>query len=116
LIDCFTSKLKRYQKGDVIAKYKRDKRLIWKYLDSVVKNLRRIEWYFQQKGIEPVYFNLDRDDYKETFGFEKNELPRTQTHPGDYPEREEYEALAKEYVMIRDMKDMRRRNRLRDRI
>jgi len=116
LIDCFTSKLKRYQKGDVIGKYKKDKRLIWKYLDSVVKNLRRIELYFQQKGIEPVYFNLDRDDYKETFGFEKNELPRTQTHPGDYPEREEYEALAKEYVMMRDMKDMRRRNRLRDRI
>ena len=116
LIDCFTSKLKRYQKGDVIGKYKKDKRLIWKYLDSVVKNLRRIELYFQQKGIEPVYFNLDRDDYKETFGFEKNELPRTQTHPGDYAEREEFETLEKEYVMMRNMKDMRRRNRLRDRI
>ena len=116
LIDCFTSKLKRYQKGDVIGKYKRDKRLIWKYLDSVVKNLRRIELYFQQKGIEPVYFNLDRDDYKETFGFEKNDLPRDATHPGDYSEREEFETLAIEYVMMRDMKDMRRRNRLRDRI
>ena len=71
---------------------------------------------FNKKGIEPVYFNLDRDDYKETFGFEKNDLPRDATHPGDYSEREEFETLAKEYVMMRDMKDMRRRNRLRDRI
>ena len=114
LIDCFASKLKRYQKGNITSMYKKDKRLVWRYLDGVVKNLRRIELYFQQKGIEPVYFNLDRDDYKETFGFEKNELPRAQTHPGDYPEREQYEAIAKEYVIMRDMRDMRRRNRLRD--
>ena len=48
------------------------------------------------------------------FGFKKNELPRNNTHPGDYPERDEYEKIAKEYVMMRNMRDMRRRNRLRD--
>ena len=116
MIDCFASKLKRYQKGDVASKYKEDKRLIWSYLDGVVKNLRRIEKYMTHRGIEPVYFNMDRDSYKEVFGFEKNDLPRDATHPGDYSEREEFETLAKEYVMMRDMKDMRRRNRLRDRI
>ena len=67
----------------------------------------------QDNKIDPVYFNLDRDDYKETFGFEKN-IPRNNTHPGNYPEREEFEKIAKEYVMMRDMRDMRRRNRLRD--
>ncbi len=114
LIDCFASKLKRYQKGDVASKYKEDKRLIWSYLDGVVKNLRRIEKYLLHNGIEPVYFNMDRDNYKEVFGFEKNELPRDTTHPGDYPEKGMYETISKEYVMIRDMRDMRRRNRLRD--
>ena len=66
------------------------------------------------KGIEPVYFNMDRDDYRDVFGFEKNDLPRDATHPGDYPEREQYEQIAKEYVRIRNMSDMRRRNRLHD--
>ena len=97
-----------------MAKYRRDKRLVWQQLDLVVKNLRRIEKYLQDADIEPVYFNMDRDDYKEVFGFEKNELPRTATHPGDYPEKGMYETISKEYVMIRDMRDMRRRNRLRD--
>ena len=114
LVDCFASKLKRYQKGDLMAKYRRDKRLVWQQLDLVVKNLRRIEKYLQDADIEIVYFNMDRDDYKEVFGFEKNELPRTATHPGDYPEREVYETIAKEYVTLRNMRDMRRRNRLRD--
>jgi len=114
LIDCFASKLKRYQKGDVVSKYKEDKRLIWSYLDGVVRNLRRIELYLRQHEIEPIYFNMDRDDYKVTFGFDKNELPRSATHPGNYSEREEYEKIAKEYVMMRNMKDMRRRSRIYD--
>ena len=114
LIDCFASKLKRYKKRDIIETYKKDKRIVFKHLDGVVKNLRRIEKYMIHRGIEPVYFNMDRDDYKEVFGFEKNELPRDTTHPGDYPEKGMYETISKEYVMIRDMRDMRRRNRLRD--
>ena len=114
LIDCFASKLKRYKKRNVIETYNKDKRVVFKHLDGVVKNLRRIEKYMIHRGIEPVYFNMDRDDYKEVFGFEKNDLPRDATHPGDYPEREEFEKIAKEYVIIRNMKDMRRRNRLRD--
>ena len=116
LIDCFASKLKRIKKFDVMTRYKQDKRLIWRHLDGVVRNLRRIEKFLQHNDIEPIYFNMDRDDYGDVFGFHKNELPRTQTHPGNYPEREQFEALAKEYVTIRDIRDMRRRNRLRDRI
>jgi len=114
LIDCFASKLKRYRKRNVVEQYKKDKRLIFKHLDGVVRNLRRIEKYMVHRGIEPVYFNMDRDDYGEVFGFENNSLPRTATHPGDYPEREQFEQIAKEYVTMRDMRDMRRRNRLRD--
>ena len=86
LVDCFASKLKRYQKGDLIANIKKIKDLCGNNL-MVVKNVRRIEKYLQDNNIEIVYFNLDRDDYKETFGFEKNELPRKSTHPGDYAER-----------------------------
>tara|TARA_B100001093_G_scaffold330079_1_gene315132 strand:+ start:1111 stop:2217 length:1107 start_codon:yes stop_codon:yes gene_type:complete len=112
LVDCFASKLKRY-KRDVIETYKNDKRLIWNHLDGIVRNVRRNEKYLQDNNIDPVYFNLDRDNYNETFGFEK-ELPRTQTHFGDYPERKQFEQIAKEYITERDMKDMRRRNRLRD--
>ena len=114
LVDCFASKLKRIKKYNVLEVYKKDKRRVWSHLDGVVRNVRRIEKYLQHNKIDPVYFNLDRDDYKETFGFEKNELPRTHTHPGYYPEREPFEQIAKEYVTIRDMRDMRRRNRLRD--
>ena len=109
LIDCFASKLKRANsKG-------KDKDTIWRHLDGFVRNFRKLEKYLQYKGIEITYFNMDRDDYKETFGF-NHDMPRDKTHPGNYPERDEYEKLAKEYVIIRDMRDMRRRNRLRDRI
>ena len=93
--------------------YIKDKRRVWSHLDGIVRNVRRIEKYLQDNKIDPVYFNLDRDDYKETFGFEKN-ISRINTHPGYYPEREEFEKIAKEYVTMRDMRDMRRRNRLRD--
>ena len=109
LIDCFASKLKR---AKII---KEDKDVIWRHLDGFVRNFRKLEKYLQHKGIEITYFNMDTDDYKETFDFEYD-IPRDTTHPGNYPERDEYEKLAKEYVIIRDMKDMRRRNRLRDRI
>ena len=109
LIDCFASKLKR-------AKIlKEDKNMIWRHLDGFVRNFRKLEKYLQHKGIEITYFNMDTDDYKKIFGFEYD-IPRDTTHPGNYPERDEYEKVAKEYVIIRDMKDMRRRNRLRDRI
>ena len=114
LVDCFASKLKRIKIFDVMQRYKQDKLLIWRHLDGVVRNLRRVEKFLQHNDIEPIYFNMDRDDYGEVFGFKKNELPRNATHPGDYPEREQYEKIAEEYVMIRDMRDIRRRNRLRD--
>jgi len=123
LIDCFASKLKRFSHKHVLQVhktenaailYKIDKGILWKYLDTVVKQVRRIELYFKKNDIEPVYFNMDRDDYKETFGFEKNKLPRTSTHPGDYPEREKLETIAKEYLVMRKMKDMRRRGRIYD--
>ena len=70
--------------------------------------------YFIAKGIEPVYFNMDRDDYKKTFGFDKNQLPRTQTHPGSFPEREQYVRVVKDYISKRKMRDMRRTGRKYD--
>ena len=123
LIDCFASKLNRFSnkhllkglnKHNIMSISKNGKQIIWDYFDNIVRNLRRIEWYFKQRGLEAVYFNLDRDDYKEFFGFDNNPLPRTATHPGDYPEREKYEQLAKEYITMRKIKDMRRRGRIYD--
>ena len=123
IIDCLASKLKRFSNKHVLQRHgtenilalsKINKEIIWNYFDGIVRNLRRIESYFQKNGLEPVYFNMDRDDYKETFGFENNNLPRTATHPGEYPERVHYEQFAKEYVTMRKMKDMRRRGRIRD--
>ena len=104
LVDCFASKIKRWSHNGKVEDY----------LDKVVRDLRRIEVYFIKKGLEPVYFNMDRDDYTETFGFDKNELPRDQTHPGDYPERDQYEQIAKDYISKRNMRDMRRRGRKYD--
>ena len=123
LIDCFASKLKRYSHSHVLRRYKTenalelykiDKGLLWNYLDTVVKQVRRIDLYLKKNNIETFYFNMDRDSYKDTFGFEKDDLERTSTHPGDYPEREEYEKMAKEYITMRKMKDMRRRGRIYD--
>lgn len=108
LLDCFTSKLCRYWGGDVSSVYKKDKRIIWNYLDGFVRGTRRIEWYLKTKGIERNYFNLDRDDYNKTFGFQK-EFPRDHTHPGDFPKRKEYESIVKDYLTIRNLKDMRKR-------
>ena len=111
LIDCFTNKLNMPSKYDVLEEYKKDKRNVWSYLDGVVRYQRRVKKYLQDNNIDPVYFNLDRDDYKETFGFEKDDIPRTNTHSGlrkgDYPERKQFEQIAKEYVVMRNMKDMR---------
>ena len=104
LVDCFASKIKRWNHNGKVEDY----------LDKVVRDLRRIEVYFIKKGLEPVYFNMDRDDYTETFGFDKNELPRDQTHPGNYPERDQYEQIAKDYISKRNMRDMRRRGRKYD--
>ena len=104
LVDCFVSKLKRWSGNGAVEDY----------LDRVVRDLRRIEVYFIAKGLEPVYFNMDRDDYKETFGFDKNQLPRTQTHPGSFPEREQYEQIVKDYISKRKMRDMRRTGRKYD--
>ena len=114
LIDCFASKLNMIKKYDVLEQYKKDKSKVWFELDGIVRNLRRVEKYLQDNNLDPIYFNLDRDDYKKTFGFEKDHIPRTQTHPGDYPERKQFEQIVKEYVTERDMRDIRRRNRLRD--
>ena len=114
LIDCFASKLKRIKKFDVLERYKTDKRTLWAHLDGVVRNVRRREKYLQDNDIDFVYFNLDRDDYGEVFGFHNNGITRDNTHPGNYPEREQFEQIAKEYVTIKNMRDMRRRNRLRD--
>ena len=111
LIDCFTSKLNMPSKYDVLVEYKKDKRNVWSYLDGVVRGIRRIKKHLHHHGIEPIYFNLDRDDYKEFFGFEKDGIPRTNTHSslrkGDYPERKQFEQIAKEYIVMRNMKDMR---------
>ena len=121
LVDCFASKLKRYSNKHALRRfgterttilYKINKQIIWNYLDVIVSQVRRIENYFFVNGLDPVYFNMDRDSYKETFGFEIDNLSRTETHPGDYPEREEYETIAKEYISMRHMKDMRRRGRI----
>tara|TARA_R100001510_G_C7633478_1_gene192013 strand:+ start:390 stop:1466 length:1077 start_codon:yes stop_codon:yes gene_type:complete len=123
LVDCFASKLKRIKKYNVLEVYKKDKRRVWSHLDGIVRRVRRIEKYLQDNKIDPVYFNLDRDDYKNTFDFNKvavrgrgiiNQLPRDATHPGDYPEREQFEQIAKEYVTMRDMRDMRRIGRIYD--
>ena len=121
LVDCFASKIKRFSHKHVLhvyktenaaTLYKLDKGIIWKYLDTVVKQIRRIENYFAANKIKAHYFNMDRDSYKDTFGFEKDPLERTDTHPGDYEEREMYEKIAKDYIYKRRMKDMRRRGRI----
>ena len=121
LVDCFASKMKRYSNKHVLRRFKtenitslyRIKRgIVWNYLDIVVSQIRRIENYFSANKITAYYFNMDRDSYKDNFGFEKDPLERTDTHPGDYEEREMYEKIAKEYIYKRGMKDMRRRGRI----
>ena len=108
LVHCFQSKLKMIsRKHDILEEYKKDKRKVWFRLDDIVRSFRIIEKYLQDNGIEPVYFNLDRDNYKDTFGIEKDELPLTQTDFGDYSERKQFEQIAKEYITEREMKDMR---------
>ncbi len=121
LVDCFASKLKRYTNKHVLKRfgtqnaaklYAIKRGILWNYLDIVVSQVRRIENYFSTNKITPYYFNMDRDSYKDTFGFEEDPLERTNTHPGDYEERARYEKIAKEYIYKRGMKDMRRRGRI----
>ena len=103
----------------VFETYRTDKESLWRYLDRYIfDNYRNIAQRLQKAGVRFEYFNLDKGNYKKTFGFTK-ELPRQLTcniphqlkNPENkQPSRKNFQRLteiAKEYVALRGREDNR---------
>ena len=123
--------------NDVVSAYKNDKALVWQFLDDYCFNV----WYFMEQwlrdnNIEYEYFNLDKDSYKQTFGWDNtminferkwyrrnswdmdevrsNTMARELTVPMPHFETEEHwqqyhelERISKEYIKYTNKSDTR---------
>ena len=100
---------------DVYSAYNNDRELVFKWLDKYVFKGKEIEKKLIKDNIEYKLFNLDKDNYKDIFGWE-NELPRNMTDPtvctkfGRDEENERHQHLieiADNYINDRKITDLR---------
>jgi len=87
--------------------YKRDKNIIWDYLDYERNQPVKIAKLLRKHNIPYRYFNLDSDSYKEVFGWE-HEIDKEYTSYAPswqgYEDRfNEVESIAKEYIALRNI-------------
>ena len=103
----------------IIDAYKRDKEIVWNHLDEFTREQRDIEQALVDNNIPYDYFNLDKDNYKR-FNCDII-LPRKYSHPNFNLEENEVnknftilENMAKEYIMVRSLQDVRLHGRIQD--
>ena len=77
ILDSAISKLDKFSdiktpfKHDIVKAYEVNKNFVWIYLDNLIYN--HPQWFerlLQQYDIPYTYFNLDKDNYYEVFGWE----------------------------------------------
>ena len=67
--------------NSVFDVYKKDKKIIWEYLDKgVFTEYEGIPRELKKYGIDFEYFDLDKDSYKKTFEIDKDPLFRLMTY------------------------------------
>ncbi len=105
----------------IVDAYKRDKEIVWNHLDEFTREQRDIEQALVDNNIPYDYFNLDEDNYKR-FNCDII-LPRKYSHPNFNLEENEVkknftvlENMAKEYIMVRSLQDVRLHGRIKDKI
>ena len=136
LVESFTSKLNilpalatwgpdqndiLYRDIDPFEIYKVDKQKIWEFLDGFIWFNNELERTFQNNNIPYQMFDLDNDDYKDVFGWEKyinnKQSPtnsstlgrKMQSHKKmlktekDWKRWHMLEDIAKEYIMDRGL-------------
>ena len=105
----------------IIDAYNIDKSIVWSHLDEFTKQQRDIEEILQEYKIPYDYLNLDTDNYSR-FKL-KIILPKNYSHPNFDLDNEQInhkhnllKNMAKEYVTVRGLTDVRLSGRITDRI
>lgn len=116
ILDCLISLLNitpfiddpQYKTG-LKETYETSKLKVWKILDFRIKEARCLEMIYKSNNIPYEYFNLDRDQYTDKFGLDKQE-PSNFTHGTWNYDSDKYkfiENVVKEYISLRNIKDLR---------
>ena len=105
----------------IIDAYKKDKEIVWRHLDDFTRQQRDVEQALQDYDIPYDYLNLDQDDYSR-FSC-KIILNKKYSHPNfdrNNPDVEQkymmLEDIAKEYVTVRELTDIKLSGRIYDKI
>lgn len=98
-------------KHDVVKAHKENKNYVWIFLDNLIFTSQQyIEQLLQQYNIPYTYFNLDKDNYNEVFGWEIV-VDRDVTHPHRrWDDNEKYNLIkniAEEYIIYNKKGDTR---------
>ena len=88
--------------------YNNRKNELWAYLDTFSNHIERVKNILNKLGIPFTYFNLDRDNYVDVFGWGDNPLDNKTTHLHDtfesdinYDRWQDCIKIAKEYLSDR---------------
>tara|TARA_B100000424_G_C22921296_1_gene490181 strand:+ start:168 stop:1019 length:852 start_codon:yes stop_codon:yes gene_type:complete len=104
ILDSAISKLDKFSdaktpfKHDIVKAYEVNKKFVWIYLDNMLYNHPQwIERLLQQYDIPYTYFNLDKDNYNEVFGWEIV-IDRDITHPN-----QRWGGLEERYNLVKEI-------------
>ncbi len=68
---------------DMMHLYKHRKDELWEYLDRFIRNINDMKQMLDELKIPYTMFNLDKDDYVSTFGWENHPFDNKMTHLHD---------------------------------
>lgn len=97
----------------ILDAYKRDKNIVWKHLDDIIRDQRNIEQTLVDLSIKYTHFDLDNDEYEFDI-----QTPRDYTNP-KFEHNSNWNILnsmAEEYIITRGFKDSRLQHRVEDKI
>ena len=104
-IDSFSHLTHHQYDETVVEIYKKNKKLIWDYLDHQLNQPVKIAEFLSKNNIPYIYFDLDKDNYNEIFGgdYELDREYTSHAHVWEgYEDRYNQVArIAKEYISLR---------------
>ena len=117
ILDTVTTKLDKMghlgfelNKNNVLDVYNDNKEKLWSYVDRFFDFITNMKNILESNNIPYRMFDLDNDDYKDTFGWENYPIDRNLSHPKQIIyndlQNEKWkvlEDLAKEYIMDRGL-------------
>tara|TARA_Y100001963_G_C6776991_1_gene447843 strand:+ start:1496 stop:2452 length:957 start_codon:yes stop_codon:yes gene_type:complete len=107
---------------DLKHAYEINKEIVWSHLDHHIWINRELEELLQYNNIDYEYFNIDDDQWNETFGGQRNISRRRSVAYGiDYYDQENprfifMKKISEEYIETRGLTDERLQGRIKDKI